>query len=196
MKRNIIIALIACSVIALDASAKKKKKKGFYEGQKTVHVGIGFPSMVNTSKKDLSIYGDAKTNGMPPVSMRFESAVSENISFGAFLGYTKEKVTITDRTNPKNINGFDYSFTIVGVRAGFHVPLKSKKLDPYGALMLGYNMTKGKPFGENNYFDEPKSKLTYSFHTGVNYYVNPKFALFAEAGYGFALANVGATVRF
>jgi len=199
MKSKIIITLLVLGVfLTADASAasRKKKKKGFYEGQKTVHVGIGFPSMVNTSKNDLSIYGEAKTKAMPPVSLRFESAVSNNISFGGFLGYSKETVTVTDRTNPKNINGFDYSFTVVGARAGFHIPLKSKKLDPYGAVMLGYTMAKGKPFGENNYFDEPKSMLAYGIHAGINYYVQPKVALFAEVGYGFALVNTGLTVRF
>lgn len=198
--KKILIIIVAFSVLAMDASAasykRKKKKKGFYSGQKTAHVGIGFPSLINTTKNDLSLYGDVKKNAMPPISLRFESAVSDNISFGGFLGYSKEKITVTDVTNPGNINGFDYSFTVVGGRLGIHFPLKSKKLDPYAAALLGYTMTKGTPFGENNYFDEPKGMLAYGAHFGANYYMNPGFALFGEVGYGFAVANLGLTLRF
>ncbi len=197
--QNVVLTLtffVLFSSLSTIALAKKKKKGGFYQGQNTAHVGIGFPSMINASKNDLNVYGEAKRSGMPPISLRFESALTKSISFGGFLGYSKEKITVTDRTNPKNINGFDYSFTVVGGRLGFHIPLKSKKLDPYAAALLGYTLTKGKPFGENNYFDEPKSMLAYGIHAGVNYYLQPKIALFAEVGYGFALVNAGLTVRF
>ena len=43
------------------------------------------------------------------------------------------------------ING-SYAYFVLGARAAYHLKLESPKIDPYGGIMLGYNIVS---------FDEP-----------------------------------------
>jgi hypothetical protein len=174
---------------------KRKNKSAFQEGQTSLHFGLGYPSLMNTSKNDLKEYGELKSSYSPPMSFRAEYAVKANLALGLFLGYSNEKATITDVTNPENVNGFKMPFKIFGGVITYHQTIKSKIIDPYAAVMLGYSLVKPEAFGSHNYMDAAKNSFAYSIHTGLNYYVAPKFAIFGEIGYGFALINAGCTFK-
>ena len=93
--------------------------------------------------------------------------------------------------------GFDLGFTIIGVRASYHLKTGSEKLDPYGGVMFGGILGSAKAFGERNYFDTPKAGgLAWQLYAGANFYIIDHVGLFAEIGYKYALINTGVSLKF
>jgi len=210
MKKGLLLVVTSLlyynSTFALDLSApmkKKKAKKAFNAGQNTLHAGVGFvPFLLKQESEDaLKVYGETEKKKGLVIGARYEIAVTDFLSVGAIVGISNAKLTVVDVTNPDNINGYDMKFTVIGLRAAYHLRLNSKtlgeKLDPYAGGMFGVCLTGAKAFGERNYFDEPESfGLTYAIYAGATFYIIEKVGLFAEIGYKYALVNTGVTFKF
>jgi len=92
----------------------------------------------------------------------------------------------------------DITYFLLGARAAYHLKLESPKIDPYGGIMLGYNIvTYQEPSGWDPYYDYSggSSYLMYGFYGGARYFFNPKMAVYAELGYGFGYLNLGISYK-
>ncbi len=199
MKLKSLLLLLFCAFfIAGDLSAevakkkKRKKKRGkvvaFKAGQMGVAVGGGFGVKQNYSKTDYAIYGTNEMKGGFETSIRAEYGVTDFLGMGLWVGFTKDKLTITDVTAPTNIYGYDHKYTQICLRPAFHVPLGMEKLDLYAAVPFGLNKVKATPFnneGGFNYVQEPlKSGFAWAIHGGANLYFTDNIGAFIEGGYG------------
>ncbi len=201
MKKSLLAILLASVFILLscDASAlprKKKKKTAFTQGQSALQLGAGFPSLLKPAVDSFMYFGEVTRNGFPPIQLRYEYAVTGNIGVGAMFGYASSKVTITDNTDSENINGFKYTYILLGARAAFHLPNKSAKFDPYVVGFAGLNLTTASPFGPSNPLETQKKIFSWSAHAGANYYFVGPLGGFLEVGYGISYVNAGVTFKF
>lgn len=193
---------VSASEYEFMAKKRRKKKKGgdaaFSQGQNSVHLGAGFvPFLLKPDvATDLEYYGTIESSAKMVFGFRYEAGILEFLSVGPVLGFSSAKVTVIDHSNPDNVNGFDFKYTIIGARAAYHI-VGSEKLDLYGGAMFGANLTKVKAFGERNYFDTPGSfSTTWQVFAGANFYIIPNLGLFAELGYKYCLVNTGITFKF
>lgn len=195
----ILLALIF-TFLSFDASAspkrKKKKKMAFTQGQSSLQAGIGFPSLIKPEIDSFMYFGEVERSKFPPVQLRYEHAVTNNIGIGMMLGYSKSKVTITDNTDPENINGFNYTYLILGARGAFHLNANSPKFDPYLVGFGGLNLTTTSSFGPDNPLETQKKIFIWSIHAGANYYFVGPLGAFLEVGYGVSIVNAGLTFKF
>jgi hypothetical protein len=141
-------------------------------------------------------FGEIKHKNFPPLQLRYEYAATGNIGIGAMFGFASSDVSITDNTDPENINGFKYKYILIGARATFHPTVKSPKFDPYVAGFAGLNITTVTPYGPNNPLETQKKVFAWSVHAGANYYFIDKLGAFLEAGYGVSYVNAGVTFKF
>jgi len=125
----------------LGPGEKKKKKTAFTKGQSALQLGVGIGSFLQPQTDTLLYFGTVKRKAFPPLQLRYEYAVTDNIGIGGMLGFASSKVTFTDNTDPENINGFKYTFILAGARASFHLKTKSPKFDPYLVGFAGLNLT-------------------------------------------------------
>ena len=107
------------------------------------------------------------------------------------IGYNSYKY----RTSTSDY-GWNYSNIVLAVGGSFHYPLLDK-LDTYGVLALGYNISNNKAIGDipggsyyNNY-----SGVKFGIYVGGRYYFNENFAAFAQVGYGIAYLTFGVSYR-
>ncbi|MDA3813325.1 MAG: hypothetical protein PF570_03635 [Candidatus Cloacimonetes bacterium] len=179
MKKKLIVLLfIAVIVISLNA----EYPTAFQPGEKIVQAGLGF-GMVG-------VYGDVV---IPPISISFDIAKEIEgfpISFGGLIGIAKSEYGLSYWTGDK----WTYTYFVLGGRAAYHLKLESPKIDPYGGLMLGYNIVSFS--GDDVYGTSAgTSYMMYGFYGGARYFFNPKMAVYAELGYGFGYLNLGISYK-
>lgn len=203
MNRFVTLLLLALFSfgVSFDAAAypsrkKKKKKTAFTQGQSTLQVGVGFPSLLKPEIDSFMYFGEVKRTAFPPIQLRYEYAVTGNVGIGGMLGYAASDVSITDNTDPDNINGFKYTFILLGARGAFHPSTKSPKFDPYVVGFAGLNITTTKPYGPSNPLETQKKIFAWSIHAGANYFFLEKIGAFLEVGYGVSVVNAGLTFKF
>ncbi len=92
-----------------------------------------------------------------------------------------------------------YTYLVLGARAAYHLKIKSPKIDPYGGIMLGYNIVSFKEPSDwsSTYgsYSGGDSYLMYGFYGGARYFFNPRMAVYAELGYGFGVLNLGISYK-
>ena len=158
----------------------------FQAGEKIVQAGLGFGMM--------GVYGDVV---IPPISISIDMAKEIEgypISYGAIIGLSKSEYDLSyyDSDDYK----WTYTYFLIGARAAYHLKTKSDKIDPYGGLMLGYNIVSVKE--PSNYpvgYSAKSSYLMYGFYGGARYFISPKMAIYAELGYGFGYLNLGLSFK-
>lgn len=182
--------------VHVSATEGKKKMKLFEQGQSDLQLGIGFPPLVKPPVDTFLYYGTVVRKTFPPIHLRYEYGVTDNIGVGGLITFSKSKLTYTDNTDPENINGFDYTYFMVGAFATWHQPIGVSKLDPYARLFSGVNITGASPFGPANPLDASKKTFLWSVHVGANYYFMEKLGAYVEVGYGVSIANVGVILKF
>jgi hypothetical protein len=175
---------------------KKKKARAFEQGQSSVHAGAGMPSLVKPKTDSLLIYGEVERKSLIPIYLRYEYALTDHIGLGAVAAYSNAKVTVTDNTDPDNVNGYNYTYLIFAARGAWHQDLAVERLDAYGVLTLGFNITSAEAFGPSNVFEPYKKAFIWGVHVGANYYFTDNIGIHAEAGYGISIFNAGVSVRF
>jgi hypothetical protein len=121
MKKIImILSLVAISEMALAQHSA---------GDKNLNVGLGLGSVFATGNTTI-----------PPIGASFEVGIKDEISVGGYIGYSASELEYNFGTT---FNGaYKYSYTIIGVRGSYHKDfLGNPKIDTYGGLMLGWNVS-------------------------------------------------------
>ncbi|HLG04390.1 MAG TPA: hypothetical protein VI731_12400 [Bacteroidia bacterium] len=208
--KGILLILLCCFFTAGELSAdvekkkrrKKKKKKGqqetaFHQGQIGFQAAGGFLLKTDYSSTDYPLFGTTEYDRGFPIYFRGEYGITDFLSAGLYFGMFKEKVTITDVTNPSNINGFDHSFKSIGLRAAYHQNIGLALLDPYAGFAVGITTVKVTPFGTENLITPmEKGPLGFSIYAGANVCFTPNIGVFVEGGYSRWLPMISAGVQF
>jgi len=187
MKKLLTLAVAAFFTLAL----AQAQEPTFSLGDKVISFGIGLGN---------SLYsGSYYTSGVPPISFSYEQAVKDEILEKGVLGivgtvgYTSYKYRYTYLGSDW---GWNYSSIIIGAGASFHYPLLDK-LDTYGSLLLGYNISTSKEVGTNPGGDYSSSSggFVFGIYVGGRYYFTENFAGFAQVGYGIAYFTFGVSLK-
>jgi len=90
--------------------------------------------------------------------------------------------------------GYKWSYIPIGVTGNYHFRLEdNEKFDPFLGLGLGYQIVNCDFPGVA--FSCSDSALYFIGRLGARYFLNEKFAAYADAGAGGATVNVGVTLR-
>ncbi|MES2690630.1 MAG: outer membrane beta-barrel protein [Bacteroidota bacterium] len=173
-------------IAALAVSGLSNTNAQVYEqGKGQLNVGLGIGSTLTATGFNTTI---------PPIGVSYEYGFHENISGGAYLGYSGADYEFAGYK-------WTYSYIIVGARGSWHFDfLDSDKLDPYAGLLLGYNIASvsvEKPAGAT--YTPPVATaggVVIGGHLGMRYHFNEKLGAFAELGYGIAFLQLGVTAKF
>ena len=188
MKKTLLF-IIAAATLSFCGISKANAQEIFHNGNQTASVLVG-----------LGVYN----NGIPPIVLSYEYCVADNlingnngsIGVGAEGGYFAAKYG--------NNAGHTWIHSgLVGGRASFHYQFVDK-LDTYVGLFLGAILTGGSTSTATIANQDVKVKQNsdvnaafgWQAHIGARYYFTPNFALNAELGYGWSIANLGVTFRF
>lgn len=166
--KNITLILLICMMYAMDSCSQS-----FPKGEKTVNIGIGIGGGIGF-----------------PVGISYEQAITDRISVGGYLAYAQEKETYG------GIGDWKYTYILAAARGSYHLKVNSDKFDPYGGLMLGYNIASVKWNGSGA---EPVSSsaggVLWGIHIGSKYWFTDKIGAFAELGYGASVLSAGLSFR-
>ncbi|MFD1772232.1 hypothetical protein [Sphingobacterium suaedae] len=164
---------MACLAIACLMYASNSFAQSFQKGDKTVNVGVGIGGGFGV-----------------PIGIRYEQAVSDRIGVGAYAAFSTKKESFG------GYGQWKYTHILAAARGSYHLKVNSTKFDPYGGIMLGYNIASVKWDGED---EAPISSSAGGFlwggHIGSNYWFSEKIGAFAEIGYGAGILNAGVTFK-
>lgn len=194
-----VIAVTAAYSTSMAQSAKKDttaKKSGsssysgssYKEGEWNANLGVGFGMY--------GLYGDMV---VPPVSISAEcntkSIEKLPLSFGGFFGYasSEDKWTVSGYET-----GWEFTYIIFGARGSYHFTnlVKSKNVDLYFGILLGYNYVSAEVIGRDYGYSADGSYLMYGGYLGGRYFFNDTIGVFGEIGYGMGYITVGLTAKF
>lgn len=179
----LLISFFTCSV----ASAQ------FEKGDMAVNLGFGVGNYYAT--------GSGFETKIPPIVLSGEYFIMENISVGAFLGGSK---SVYEYRYPSgygyNSKEVEYTYFNLGALGNYHF-VNQEKFDVYAGARLGYVNAKVEFSGNisNSVLDGFGAKgsgLLAGAHVGGRYFFTDAFAANAEMGYGIAILQVGATLKF
>jgi hypothetical protein len=85
---------------------------------------------------------------------------------------------------------FDWSYLSLGGTVDYHFNVTNKKIDPSLGLGLGYQIVSSDYDGPGG-GDIDASSLYFAGRAAIKYFMNPKLALYADAGVGAAAINLG-----
>lgn len=128
---------------------------------------------------------------VPPIGASFEYGIKDEISIGGYLGYTSSEFA----------TGFGgdwtYAYTIIGARGAYHYDfLGNEKIDTYGGVMLGYYIV-SVDYGDSGITTGgATNSFAFAGFIGGRYAFTDKIGAFAELGYGIALLQLGANIKF
>ena len=187
MKKISILVILLICVFSVNLFAQESVERtaeypvAFQPGEKIIQGGLGFGMM--------GLSGDIV---IPPISFSVDIAKEIEgfpISFGGLLGIAKSEYDWGYL-----YDNWSYTYFVLGARAAYHLKLESPKIDPYGGLMLGYNIV---TFSGSEIYGHSaaSSYLMYGFYGGARYFFNPKMAVYAELGYGFGYLNLGISYK-
>lgn len=165
----------------------------FTLGAKVLSLGIGIGNTLYTS-------GYGYSSGVPPLTFSYEQAIKDEvlekgvIGIVGSIGYNSYKYRATYSGGEY---GYNWSNIVIAVGGTFHYPLLDK-LDTYGAIGLGYNISTSKEYGNfwpGDDLSSSSSKVVFGIYVGGRYYFNEHFAAFAQVGYGIAYLTFGVSYR-
>jgi hypothetical protein len=172
MKKVLLLSLFTIVTIAF--SAQKTQAQEYEQGSLVANVGVGLGGGLGL-----------------PISASVDYGFKEKISLGGFVGFS---------TTNEDLGFFkvNYTYILVGARAGYHFDLGVDKLDPYVGALLGYNAASvgfepdpGPPF--NNI---TAGGVIFGGFAGARYYITDNIGAFAELGYGLGTATIGVAYKF
>lgn len=194
MKNKLSFILISIFVL-VSLSALKSSAQGFTAGDNVIGVGIGLGS---TNSVPYS-------SSTPALSAQYEHGNwivggPGVISLGAFLAY---KSYSYDGIYPNAIYSQKWTYMILGFRGYYHYTgLKNSKFDPYGGLMLSYNIVSFSYSSNNPFYDyqfghnTSASGFDFSLFLGGRYYFSDAWAVYGELGFGNSILTIGAAYKF
>ncbi len=185
---------MACLILSFAALQVSAQKTSFVQKDNVVGLGIGFGGNLYSG------YYGSGIKRIPAISVYYEHCVKDNlwdekssIGVGGLLGYSSAK---WDETIMGDKYGWKSSNIIIGARGALHYAFLDK-LDTYTGLMLGYDIVSQKWTGNKTGLGSAAaSGFTWSWFVGARYYFTDSFAAFAELGYGIAILNLGASLKF
>jgi hypothetical protein len=123
--------------------------------------------------------------------IRFEKAIRDLPNYGnGVLG-----IMASAQYYSWSVPGYDWSIIPLGVTANYHFQLENnEKFDPFVGLGLGYEIVNCDYEGFSGDLCDD-SALYFIGRVGARYFLNDKFAAYADAGAGGATVNVGVTLR-
>jgi hypothetical protein len=168
----------------------QSQAQNFKVGDNVIAFGVGLGST----------YGYATSSSTPALSAQYEHgnwAVGGpgTISLGGFLaykGYSYESYYYTQT----------WSYTILGFRSAYHFNgLQAPKFDPYGGLMLSYDIASSSYTSKDHNYDYLYSggygsAIRLTLFLGGRYYFSEKWGAYAELGFGNAILTLGAVCKF
>src|SRR6185436_8757932 len=114
------IVLSALMLVTLGVNAQI-----FQQGVKQLNLGIGIWN---------NLLSTGMSTSVPPISASFDYGISDNVSVGGFLGYSKGYL---EQDYFSNKWRWDESYIMFGVRGAYHFPT-SDQFDPYLGVLIGY----------------------------------------------------------
>jgi hypothetical protein len=187
MKKLLLLLLVA----VFSLTQLLAQESTFKQGDKVLNLGFGIGSTLYT--------GSYYKAGIPPLSASLEVGVKDgvldkgSIGIGGYLGYSSHK---WEDTYAGVAYGTKYTNIIIGVRGVFHYPLVNK-LDTYTGLLLGYDISSIKDYGNySGYVHASSGGLVGAWFVGARYYFSDTFAVMGELGYGITWLNLGVALKF
>lgn len=179
MKKFLSRVLLVLSVLfALNFGLQSQN---FYEGTTHVKVGIG-----------LGGYGLTSATSLPLIALGVDHAFMDgfldigNLGLGGVIAVKNYRY---DFVSVK----YNYNRIFIAPRATLHFDAKKPELDFYAGVQLGiYIWT-----SSSNLDVDPFSSsfgVAPGIFGGLNYFINDKFALYGELGYGVGFLNVGVVI--
>lgn len=170
-----IFLVLALAVVTVSGAVAQTSP--FEKNSKVLQVGLGLGG------------GFATGNiSMPPLQVRYDHGITENISIGGVVGFAGSKY---DYPGGK----LKYSYLLVAARGNYHFDINVEKLDLYAGLTLGYNNVTSKYTGAGG-FKADGSSVLFGAQVGANYYIKENLALWADLGYGLGYLNLGVAFKF
>ena len=187
--KKALLFIITAATLSFCGIRQANAQEIFHKGNQTASLLVG-----------LGVYND----GIPPILLSYEYCVADNLINGnnGSIGVGAEGGYFAIKYGNKTAHSWVHS-GLVGGRASFHYQFVNK-LDTYAGLFLGAILTGGSTtsidLGDQNIKTNKSSDVSAAFgwgvHVGARYYFTPNFAVNAELGYGFSIANLGVTFRF
>ena len=171
MKKITIVIMIMFGLISFTHAQHE-------QGQLNANIGVGLGSRIGV--------GDM---GLPPLSLSLDYGINDNISIGGYLGY------ISTKQDFAGVYSWNWTYMIVGVRGAYHLEV-SDNFDPYGGVLLGYNMVSVKTEGSGGKNPVAASSIAYAGFIGARYHFSKGFGVFGELGYGITWLNLGLALKF
>lgn len=161
-----------------DSKRKNYSRDAASQGDFIINLGAGFPSVLYRSRN--------LTQEIPALSGSFEYMINDNMGIGVYAGYLSAKSSMPVYT---------YRIIVGGPRLAYRL-FVNEKFDVYGSMVGLVTYAQAK---DNNGVVPPDGKL-YDFgfasYLGGRYMLTENLGVFAELGWGVALFNGGATLRF
>jgi len=188
--KALLSSLLLAGIIFLNAD--RSSAETFREGSNVISGGLGFGSALAGSLS----YGSQS----PGLALSFEHGMWEvggpgAISLGGYLGYKSYKYSVSGVSGGVIYNYTQkWSYTIIGLRSAYHYNgFTDEKFDPYGGLMLSYDIFGHSISGDNSGVVNIKgnSEVFLSAFFGARYYFADNLAVYGEIGYGVAFFTVG-----
>lgn len=153
------------------------------------------------------------TTSIPPTIFQYEHAITNEITIGGYLGYSLAKfedegvntIPVAPLFSEYQLYKWHSKHILFGAKATYHfgeLLNTSKRLDPYGGVILGYNATTSRSTLVEGTYDlnpqldpEVSGKVMVGIYIGGRYYFNEKIAAFGELGYQAAVLQLGITYK-
>ena len=187
MKKYILTSMLlawGCYAFAQDVV----ERGAFTKGSVDLNLGVGIGA---------TFYDGSAKASLPPIGVSLEFGITDKISIGGYIGHSSatSELSFPDFTGGTTNYEWKYSYTIIGIRGGYHFAVKNPKLDPYVGLLLGYNVA-SVDLGDFNGAEPSVGGIAYSGYLGARYRFSEKMGVFAELGYGISYLQLGLNVKF
>ena len=194
-KTKMIVATILVAFLSSSSIHAKSRGGAFEEGTIAISAGYGF-GLAGSLWRTYEANSGYSFSTLGPMHGKFEYGVSDKIGLGASVNYRSYDV-LWDIDGYRE--GFQGSALSILARMNIHFG-SSSKLDGYWGFGLGYRSANFK-FISNDPNATPLTiagLIPFGFETsiGVRYYFTDNIGIYAEAGFGQALAQGGLVVKF
>jgi hypothetical protein len=189
-----LTALSGGALLFLLLSSNISTAQKFEVGNNVIGVGFGLGST----------YGYTYGSSSPAISAQYEHGNWSvggpgTISLGGFIAY---KSYSYDGVLPYYSYSQKWSYTILGFRSAYHYNgLNAPAFDPYGGLMLSFDIASSSYTSSNHSYDylytgNYGSVFRMTLFLGGRYYFSNQWAAYAELGFGNAILTLGAAYKF
>jgi hypothetical protein len=186
--KKVLNVMALCLVLALAVPATNVKAQLFDKGDIVLSAGFGLGSTYYT-------VGTYYKTTIPPLWLAADYCLREdlgpgNLGIGGYMGFSGYKWEIGDQW-------VKYNTFIIGARGTYHFTDLVDKLDLYGGIMLGAEISSHRDNFPSGYdYSYNSSGVAYSVFAGARYFFTDNFAVMGELGYGIAWLSLGVSLKF